>query len=73
MPDHRVPIISVRKVVKKGNAVKFKDGGGYIMNIATKKKLRFSKGTEFISSRSKSFLRLTLKEIKAQVSAGIDN
>ena len=34
------PIISVRKVAKKGNIVKFKDGGGYIMNIATKKKLR---------------------------------
>ena len=35
------PIVSVRKVVKKGNIVKFKDNGGYIMNIATKKKLRF--------------------------------
>ena len=31
------PIISVRKVVKKGNIVKFKDGGGYIMNIAIKR------------------------------------
>ena len=35
------PIISVRKVVKKESIVKFKDSGGYIMNIATKKKLRF--------------------------------
>ena len=34
------PLISARKVVKKGNIVKFKDGGGYIMSIATKKKLR---------------------------------
>ena len=34
------PIISPRKLVKKGNIVKFKDGGGNIMNIATKKKLR---------------------------------
>ena len=35
------PIISVRKVVKKGNIVKFKDNGGYNINIANKKKLRF--------------------------------
>ena len=44
------PIISVRKVVKKRNILKFKDGGGYIMNIETKKKLRFIKrsGVYFI-------------------------
>ena len=35
------PIISVRKVAKTENNANFKDGGGYIMNIATKKKLRF--------------------------------
>ena len=38
------PIISVRKVVKKGNIVKFKDGEGYIMNIATKKKFKLIEG-----------------------------
>ena len=35
------PIISVRKVVKKQNIVTFKDGGGYIYNKQTGKKLRF--------------------------------
>ena len=45
------PIISVRKVVKKGIIVKVKGGGGYIMNIATKKKLRLieNNGNYFIN------------------------
>ena len=35
------PIISVRRIVRKGNLVKFKKAGGYIYNKATKKKLYF--------------------------------
>ena len=44
------PTISVRKVVKMDNIVKFQDGGEYIMNTATKKKLRFieNNGVYFI-------------------------
>ena len=41
------PIISVRKVVKKGNIVKCKGGGGYIMNITTKKKKKKKKLRSF--------------------------
>ena len=35
------PIISVRKIVHKGNKVVFQQKGGYILNEATRKKLHF--------------------------------
>ena len=35
------PIISIRKIVKKKNVVTFRDGGGYILNTVTRKKLSF--------------------------------
>ena len=34
------PIISAKKIVKKKNSVIVRDGGGYILNTATRKKLR---------------------------------
>ena len=34
------PIISVKKIVKKKSVVTFQDGGGYILNTVTKRKLR---------------------------------
>ena len=35
------PIISVRRIVHKGNVVKFKKDGGYVLNASTGRKLRF--------------------------------
>ena len=35
------PIISVRKIVHKGNRVVFQEKGGYILNVVTRKKLHF--------------------------------
>ena len=35
------PIISVRRIVRKGNIVKFKKDGGYILNASSGRKLRF--------------------------------
>ena len=34
------PIISVKKIVMKKKVVTFRDGGGYIFNTVTRKKLR---------------------------------
>ena len=45
------PIISVRKIVHKGNKVVFKKKGGYILNIKTGKKLHCVESTACISSR----------------------
>jgi hypothetical protein len=39
--ETEVPILSVRKMVKKGNDVKFQKGGGTITNRATGRVLRF--------------------------------
>ena len=36
-----MPILSVRKIVRKGKCVTFRDGGGYIMNFKTGRKMRF--------------------------------
>ena len=38
---HLRPILSVRKIVRKGNYVTFRDGGGYIKNVKTGDKMRF--------------------------------
>ena len=35
------PILSAENIVKKKNVVTFRDGGGYIVNTVTSKKLRF--------------------------------
>ena len=35
------PIISVKNMVNNKSVVTLKDGGGYILNTVTKKKLRF--------------------------------
>jgi len=35
------PIISVRKIVHKGNKMVFQEKGGYILNVVTRKKLHF--------------------------------
>ena len=47
------PIISVKKIVHKGNKVVFQEKGGYILNVATRKKLRFieKRGVYFIKIR----------------------
>ena len=44
------PIISVRKIVRKGNKVVFEERGGYILNKATRKRLIFTEkhGVYFI-------------------------
>ena len=44
------PIISVRKIVRKGNRVVFQENGGYIVNTTSKKKLHFveKQGVYFI-------------------------
>ena len=44
------PIISVRKIVRKGNRVVFQENGGYIMNKTSQKKLHFveKQGVYFI-------------------------
>ena len=39
--ETEVPILSVRKMVKKGNDVKFQKGGGTITNRSTGRVLRF--------------------------------
>ena len=36
-----MPILSVRKIVRKGNYVTFRDGGGYIKNVKSGKRLHF--------------------------------
>ena len=36
-----MPILSVRKIVCKGNSVTFRDGGGHIKNVKTGKRLSF--------------------------------
>ena len=36
-----MPILSVRKIVRKGNYVAFRDGGGYTKNVKTGHKMRF--------------------------------
>ena len=47
------PIISVKKIVHKGNKVVFQEKGGYILNVVTRKKLRFieKQGVYFIKIR----------------------
>ena len=65
-------MISVRKVVNKGNIVKLEDGGGYIINIAAQKKSRFAERSDLNSSKLKWFLRRTSLRVKARVSAGLD-
>ena len=44
------PIISVRKIVRKGNKVVFQEKGGYILNETTQKRLHFTEkqGVYFI-------------------------
>ena len=44
------PIISVKKIVHKGNKVIFQEKGGYILNVDTRKKLHFveKQGVYFI-------------------------
>ena len=44
------PIISVRKIVRKGNKVVFQEKGGYILNETTRNKLNFTEkqGVYFI-------------------------
>jgi hypothetical protein len=37
----QMPILSVRKIVKKGNKVVFQDHGGYIVNNNTGRKINF--------------------------------
>ena len=38
-----MPILSVRKIVRRGNYVAFRDGGGYIKNVKSRKRLHFVK------------------------------
>ena len=39
--DVDMPILSVRRIVRRGNLVKFRRGGGYIQNARTGRKLPF--------------------------------
>ena len=42
-------ILSVRKIVRKGNYVTFRDGGGYIKNVQSGKRLYFDERQEVYS------------------------
>ena len=50
-----MPILSVRKIVRKGNYVTFRDGGGYIKNAKSGKRLHFveRQGVYFIKVQVK--------------------
>ena len=51
-----VPIPSVRNIVRKGNCVTFRDGGGYIHNVKKGHNMRFAErqGVYFIKVQSKA-------------------
>ena len=53
--DVDVPILSVRRIVRRGNLVKFRRGGGYIQNARTGRKLPFieRQGVYFIKVKVK--------------------
>ena len=61
------PIISVRRIVRKGNAVKFKKDGGYVLNAATGRKLRFVGGNGVYYIKMKF---LDPEENQSPISAG---
>ena len=54
--DVDVPILSVRRIVRRGNLVKFRRGGGYIQNARTGRKLPFieRQGVYFIKVKVKN-------------------
>ena len=51
-----MPTLSVRKIVRKGNSVTFRDGGGYIKNVKSGKRLYFveRQGVYFIKVHVKA-------------------
>ena len=56
----QMPILSVRKIVKKGNRVVFQDQGGYIVNKNTGRKINF------VDKNGVYFVRMKLPESPAQ-------
>ena len=52
----KMPILSVRKLVRNGNYETFRDSGGHIKNVKTGHKMRFieSKGVYFIKVQKKA-------------------
>ena len=56
----QMPILSVRKIVKRGNRVVFQDQGGYIVNKST------GRNINFVDNNGVYFVRMKLPESPAQ-------